>query len=100
MPNRVVDSYPTRRTSDLIGLDGLVEDNGDPTVGPHAQLPRTASVALAAAVVGGGIGRPTEPCGGREVEVCHGDGRSGDRFSTAKESLRTHLPGAVLRCAP
>src|SRR5437773_7834898 len=51
-----------------VWLDGLVEDDGEPTVGPYAQFPRTAAATLDSAVVRRRIRRPIEPGGDREAQ--------------------------------
>src|SRR2546422_10980921 len=58
-----------KRAYDLgehVGADGLVEGRAESSIGHHAQLPRTPA-SVDSAVIRGGIRRPPEPTGDREV---------------------------------
>src|SRR5439155_6693819 len=52
MPGAVVVCKRAYGVGVHVWLDGLVEDDAEPTVGPHAQLPRTAAATLDSAEIG------------------------------------------------
>ena len=62
-----------------IRADGLIEDDGEPSVVLYSQFPRTAAVDPA--VVGRRIRGPSEPTGDREVRRGYGDRGSRDPVS-------------------
>src|SRR3989442_1196881 len=66
MPFSVIVCYKACCLGVCVRLDSLVEDDGEPSVGPHAELPRTAAATLDSAVIRGWIRRPPEPGGDRE----------------------------------
>src|SRR2546427_2929620 len=66
MPFSVVVCKRTYDLGEHVGADGLVEGRAESSIGHHAQLPRTPA-SVDSAVIRGGIRRPPEPTGDREV---------------------------------
>ena len=79
-----------------VRTDGLVERCAEPSVGHHAQLPRTAS-SLDAAVIRRGIRRPAEPGGDREIGGRYGNRRSRNPVSRVEVPSPTDFPRDVRR---
>src|SRR5205823_2211611 len=75
-----------------IRLDGLVEDDGEPSVALYTQLPRAAAAALDAAVVGRGIRRPVEPSGDGETRDFCADRGSRNPVPPAEMPRPANLP--------
>ena len=96
MPCAVVVGERAYDFREHVRTDRLVERRAEPSVGHHAQLPRTAS-SLDAAVIRRGIRRPAEPGGDREIGGRYGNRRSRDPVSRVEVPRPTHFPGDVRR---
>src|SRR5436309_15482529 len=81
-----------------VRANGLIEDDGEPSASRHPQLPRAAAASLDSAVIRRRIGRPSEPCGDREIRGGYGDRGSRDPIPDSVEVPRaTDLPSDVGR---
>src|SRR3989442_12585433 len=96
MPVPVVVRTGAHRLGNHIRTDGLIEDAGKPTIGPHAKLPRKAA-SVDSTVIWRGIRRPPEPGGDREVRGGNGNRGSRDPVSTRSEKRRVREQGRSRR---
>src|SRR2546426_11321025 len=72
--------------------NGLIEDDGEPSVVLDPELPRVTA-SLDSAVVRRGIRRPPEPGGDREVGGGNGNRRSRDSITGVEVPRLTDFPG-------
>src|SRR2546427_8104372 len=96
MPFSVVVCKRTYDLGEHVGADGLVEGRAESSIGHHAQLPRTPA-SVDSAVIRGGIRRPPEPTGDREVRGGHRNHGGRDPVPRPEMLYPAAPPRGVLR---